>query len=97
MRADRGQENTTVALMQMAFRYRHEDSLSGANSFRFGKSVHNQASFFFFENKNLRKKITKRRENTIKKIEKNTIKIEMFLLATCCFKVIICNLVYIHY
>ncbi|KAM3929250.1 uncharacterized protein RB166_007058 [Leptodactylus fuscus] len=42
VRADRGQENKLVALIQTSFRYRHCDKLAGVNSFRYGKSVHNQ-------------------------------------------------------
>ncbi|XP_039602420.1 uncharacterized protein LOC120524672 isoform X1 [Polypterus senegalus] len=42
VRADRGCENSLVAIIQMSFRYHHHDSLAGVNSFRYGKSIHNQ-------------------------------------------------------
>ncbi|KAM4807669.1 uncharacterized protein WCC33_011751 [Rhinophrynus dorsalis] len=47
VRADRGKENVSVAVIQKSFRYRHNDSLSGPNSFRYGKSVHNQRAECF--------------------------------------------------
>lgn len=54
VRADRGCENSLVAVMQMSFRYRHNDSLAGVKSFKYGKSVHNQVNNnFFFHNLNV--------------------------------------------
>ncbi|CAJ0917378.1 unnamed protein product [Ranitomeya imitator] len=47
VRADRGKENKLVALLQTSFRQRHCDSLAGINSFRYGKSVHNQRAECF--------------------------------------------------
>ncbi|KAM4722997.1 uncharacterized protein WCC33_009195 [Rhinophrynus dorsalis] len=47
VRADRGKENVSVAVIQKSFRYRQNDSLSGPNSFRYGKSVHNQRAECF--------------------------------------------------
>ncbi|XP_028679625.2 uncharacterized protein LOC114668155 [Erpetoichthys calabaricus] len=47
VRADRGCENSLVAIIQMSFRYRHHDSLAGVNSFRYGKSIHNQRAEYF--------------------------------------------------
>ena len=42
LRADRGTENTKIAFMQPFLRRHGTDTLSGENSFRYGRSVHNQ-------------------------------------------------------
>ncbi|XP_034142839.1 uncharacterized protein LOC117592832 [Esox lucius] len=47
VRSDRGTENSVVAVIQIAFRSRATDSLSGDKSFRYGKSVHNQRAEAF--------------------------------------------------
>lgn len=42
LRCDKGTENTTLALLQLFFRYNHTDSMSGLKSFIYGRSVSNQ-------------------------------------------------------
>ncbi|CAC5385793.1 unnamed protein product [Mytilus coruscus] len=42
IRADGGSENVTTKLLQMAFRYNHNDRQSGTNSFITGRSTSNQ-------------------------------------------------------
>lgn len=42
VRTDRGTENTKIAFMQPFLRRHGTDTLSGENSFRYGRSVHNQ-------------------------------------------------------
>ena len=44
VRMDHGTENGDVATAQIAFRSLHDDSLSGANSIRYGKSPANVVS-----------------------------------------------------
>ncbi|XP_067660094.1 uncharacterized protein [Haliotis asinina] len=48
IRADMGSENSYVEQMQIFLRRNHEDDLSGANSFMYGKSTHNQRIEWFW-------------------------------------------------
>lgn len=44
VRADRGIENTNIAFMQPYLRRSHGDCFLGQQSFRYGKSIANQAN-----------------------------------------------------
>jgi hypothetical protein len=44
LRMDPGTENGVMCAIHAVFRDGAADSLSGSNSYRYGKSVHNQAS-----------------------------------------------------
>ena len=44
LRCDKGTENSTLAVCDMALRDTHDDSLSGEKSFRYGPSTTNAVS-----------------------------------------------------
>ena len=47
VRCDYGTENTSLAAIQIAFRYHHDDSMAKEKSFLYGPSKHNIVSTLF--------------------------------------------------